>query len=177
MTKKAVLVIDMQKGLVLGAYRQDEVVNTVNDLIGRARVAGRPVVFVQHNHATFEPMMRGNSGWEIYAELDHQPEDPVVEKEACDAFYGTSLESTLRALGIEEVIVCGLQTEYCVDTACRAALSLNFDVTLVADGHSTGDSDLPAAEIVAHHNIVLQNMVHPRAKIHVVPGAEVALDG
>lgn len=176
MTNKAILVIDMQKGLVLGAYRQGELVATVNELIARARVDGSPVVFVQHNHATFEPMMRGSRGWEIFSELDHQPGDPVVEKEACDAFYETSLESTLRGLGVGEVVVCGLQTEYCVDTACRSALSRNFDVTLVADAHSTGDSDMPAAEIVAHHNAVLANMVHPSAKIQVLPGAEVSFD-
>ena len=175
MKKQALLVIDMQRGLVLGAYRQDELVATVNELIGQARAQGVPVVFVQHNHATFEPMMRGNRGWEIFDELDRQPEDAVVEKEACDAFYETSLDATLKTLEAEELLMTGLQTEYCVDTACRTALSHGYDVVLVADGHSTGDSDMPAAEIVRHHNAVLANMVHPSARIRVVPAAEVAV--
>ena len=132
MTEQAILVIDMQRGLVLGAYRQDELVVTVNGLIARGREAGVPVVFVQHNHATFEPMMRGNRGWEIFAELDRQTDDPVVEKEACDAFYDTSLDATLKTLGARELLITGLQTEYCVDTACRAALSHGYDVVLTA---------------------------------------------
>lgn len=174
--KKAMVVIDMQRGLVLGAYRQKELVTTVNELIDRARAASVPVVFVQHNHATFEPMMRGNRGWEIFGELNHLPDDPVVEKDACDAFYKTTLEQTLRDLDVREVVITGLQTEYCVDTACRSALSLEFDVTLVADGHSTGDSDMPAADVVAHHNAVLANMVHPSAKISVQPALEVSFE-
>jgi len=177
MAQQAILVIDMQRGLVLGAHRQDELVETVNGLIARGRAAGLPVVFVQHNHATFEPMMRGNRGWEIFAELDRQPDDPVVEKEACDAFYETSLDATLKALGAGELLITGLQTEYCVDTACRAALSHGYDVVLVADGHSTGDSDMPAAEIVRHHNAVLANMVHPSARIRVMAAAEVPVGG
>jgi nicotinamidase-related amidase len=175
MKKQAILVIDMQKGLVLGAYRQDELVATLNGLIARGRAAEVPVVFVQHNHATFEPMMRGSRGWEIYSELDRRAEDPVVEKEACDAFYETALDATLKNLGVEELLVTGLQTEYCVDTACRAALSHGYDVVLVEDGHSTGDSDMPAAEIVAHHNAVLANMVHPSAKIRVLSAGEITI--
>lgn len=173
---QAILVIDMQRGLVLGAYRQNELVATVNELIARGRSAGVPVVFVQHNHASFEPMMRGNRGWEIFAELDRQPGDLVVEKEACDPFYDTTLEAALHGLGVGKLVVTGMQTEYCVDTACRSALSRNFDVTLVADGHSTGDSDMPAVRVVAHHNSVLANMVHPSAKISVLPGAEVSFN-
>ena len=172
---QAIVVIDMQRGLVLGAYRQDDLVATVNGLIARGRAAGVPVVFVQHNHATFEPMMRGNRGWEIFEELDRQADDPVVEKEACDAFYETTLDATLKDLGVKELLITGLQTEFCVDTACRAALSNGYDVVLVEDGHSTGDADLPAQEIVRHHNALLANMVHPSAKIRVVPADEVTI--
>lgn len=177
MPRQAILVIDMQRGLVLGAHRQDELVATVNGLIGRARAEAVPVVFVQHNHATFEPMMRGNRGWEIFDELDRQADDPVVEKAACDAFYDTALDATLKSLAAEELIITGLQTEYCVDTACRAALSHGYDVILVADGHSTGDSDMPAAVVVDHHNAVLANMVHPTSTIRVLEAREVAVGG
>ena len=177
MKKQAILVIDMQRGLVLGAYRQNELLATVNGLIERGRAAGVPIVFVQHNHATFEPMMRGSRGWEIFDELDRQPDDPVVEKEACDAFYETSLDAVLKNLGARELLITGLQTEYCVDTACRTALSHGYDVVLVEDGHSTGDSDMPAADIVRHHNAVLANMVHPSAQIRVLAASEVPVGG
>lgn len=177
MKKQAILVIDMQRGLVFGAYRQEALVGAVSSLIARGRAAGLPVLFVQHNHASFQPMMRGNKGWEIFHELDQQPDDPVLEKEACDAFYDTELDATLKRLGVEELLITGLQTEYCVDTACRTALSHGYDVVLVADGHSTGDADMPAAEIVRHHNALLANLVHPSAKIRVLPASEVPIGG
>ena len=101
----------------------------------------------------------------------------MIEKEACDAFYETSLDATLKGLEVEELLITGLQTEYCVDTACRAALSHGYDVVLVEDGHSTGDSDMPAAEIVRHHNALLANMVHPSAKIQVRAASEVVVGG
>ena len=66
-------------------------------------------------------------------------------------------DATLKDLGVKELLITGLQTEYCVDTACRAALSHGYDVVLVEDGHSTGDADLPAEEIVRHHNALLAN--------------------
>ena len=173
MSDRAIVVIDMQRGLVVGAYRQEELVATVNGLIGCGRRAGVPVVFVQHNHAVFEPMMRGARGWQIFPDMDQQAEDLVIEKEACDAFYGTLLEDRLHGLGVRELIITGLQTEFCVDTTCRVALSKGFDVVLAADGHSTGDSHSPAADVVAHHNAVLANVVHPKANIRVQTAAEI----
>jgi nicotinamidase-related amidase len=175
MSSQAIVVIDMQRGLVLGAYRQDELVATINGLITRARTAGVPILFVQHNHATFEPMMRGSRGWEIFGALDRQPDDQVVEKEACDAFFGTGLEQRLRGMGVQEIIVTGLQTEFCVDTTCRTALNHGFDVILAADAHSTGDSIMTAREVVAHHNALLANLVHPVSKIAVTVAAEIVL--
>ena len=173
MKKQALVVIDMQSGLVPGAYREKELVATINDLARRARAAEVPVVFVQHNHATYGPLMRGASGWEIFDALDLAPDDLRVEKEASDAFHETTLAADLLSLGVEEIVVTGLQTEYCVDTTCRAALSKGFDVVLAADAHSTGDALLPAADVVAHHNAVLTNLAHPRFKIRAIPAAEI----
>jgi nicotinamidase-related amidase len=119
-------------------------------------------------------MMRGARGWEIFDELVKTPEDLVVEEEACDAIYQTSLEGKLRERGVDQLVITGLQTEFCVDSTCRVALSLGFDVTLVADGHSTGDSHMPAADVVAHHNAILANVVHPDSAIRVIDGADVA---
>lgn len=173
MNKRALIVIDMQGGLVPGAYREDELVSTINKLAQRARAAGVPVVFVQHNHATYEPMMRGNPGWEIFAALEQAPEDLRVEKDSSDAFHNTTLAPDLHELEVDEIVVTGMQTEYCVDTTCRIALSRGFDVLLVADGHSTGDALLPASDVVAHHNAVLANVVHADSRIQVQPAAEI----
>lgn len=169
----AVVVIDVQEALVAGAFQREALIGNINTLTGRARAVGVPVIFVQHHHATFEPMKPGAAGWAIHSGLDRRDDDPVIGKEASDAFCGTPLESRLRALGVTELIITGMQTEYCVDTTCRAALSRDFDVILAADAHSTGDSALSAAVVIAHHNALLAHVVHPRRRIRVLPVADI----
>lgn len=170
------LVIDMQRALLEGAFQASVVLDNVADLTRRARAAGAPVVYVQHNHASFEPLKKGNPGWEIHPRLEPQPGDLVLEKEASDAFYGTDLASTLRDHGISELVVCGMMTEYCVDASARSALSHDFDVILASDAHTTGDSRLDASEIIAHHNALLPNVVHPTRRIRTQASSEISFD-
>jgi len=170
----ALLIVDMQKALLKGAFQEDAVVGNVRHLIDSARASGAPVVYIQHNHATFEPMMKGNPGWEIHPRLTPKPTDLRLEKEASDAFYGTRLATGLRELGITRIVLCGMMTEYCVDTTARSALSHDFDVTLASDAHTTGDSTLRAEEIISHHNSALPNVVHPTRSIVVLPSNGIA---
>jgi len=172
----AFLVIDMQQALLTGAYRETEVVDVVNALSHRVRAAGAPVFFIQHNHSSFAPMMQGAAGWQIHASMDRQPTDQLLEKTASDSFYRTDLEERLRALSVRELIVTGLQTEFCVDATCRAALSRDFDVVLVADGHTTGNSHLPAQTIIEHHNNTLANIAHPSARLRVLRADEISVE-
>ena len=80
----------------------------------------------------------------------------VVQKRHPDSFQDTNLRQELASRTIERLVITGIQTEYCVDTTCRRAYSLGYDVTLVKDAHSTWDSDhLTASQIIAHHNDVL----------------------
>ncbi len=111
----------------------------------------------------------------IHTSMERQPADRLLEKEASDAFYGTDLEEQLRAASVCELIITGLQTEFCVDATCRAALSRDFDVVLVADGHTTGNSHLPAEAIIEHHNKTLANIAHPSARLRVLRADEIAV--
>jgi len=171
----AILVIDMQAALLEGAFQASAVIDNAAGLIDRARYAGIPVIYVQHNHASFAPMMKGNPGWQIHELLKPLPSERVIEKEASDAFYGTGLAEALRNGNITELVICGMMTEYCVDATARAALSNGFDVILAGDAHTTGDSRLKASEIIAHHNAVLPNVVHPTRRIRVVCSGEIVL--
>jgi nicotinamidase-related amidase len=82
--------------------------------------------------------------------------DIVIQKNTPDAFYKTNLCEKLESKGIRNLIVAGLQTEYCVDTTCRRAFSLGYNVTLVKDAHSTWDTSILSAEqIIEHHSSVL----------------------
>ncbi len=171
MPTSALLIIDMQTALVAGAFNEAAVLSAINTTIHRARSAGAPVIFIQHNHHSFEPLKKGNSGWAIHPVLERLDGDLVIEKEASDAFYETQLHSELTRLGATRVAICGMQTEFCVDATARAALSHEFDVVLISDAHTTGPSHLPAADIINHHNSVLPNLAHPRFSIRTTEAA------
>ncbi len=167
MSSTALLVIDVQSGLVSGAYQEARVLSNIDRLIFSTRENSGLIVFIQHCHASYKPLMKGNPGWQVHPALRQAGGDLFIEKSASDSFYQTSLHADLESHGIDHVIVSGLQSEYCVDTTCRAALSKGYSVTLVSDAHTTGDSHMPAAEIIDHHNRVLANLSHPDADIQV----------
>jgi nicotinamidase-related amidase len=169
MTSLALVIIDMQEALVAGAYREREVLEGIRAVAHRTRTARAPVIYVQHNHATVKPLMKGEPGWQIHHHITPKAGDIIIEKTASDAFYRTELESTLRELGASTILLTGMQTEYCVDTTARAALSHGFDVVLLSDCHTTGDSYLSAEQVVAHHNALLANLAHPSHHIRVIP--------
>lgn len=167
-SRTALLVIDMQNALVNGAFLKNETVSNINLAINKARDADVPIIFIQHNHASFAPMMQSNTGWELHPDLARVTDDLVIEKQASDAFYRTDLEPRLRELESDLLVLCGMQTEYCVDATCRSALSKDFDVVLIADGHTTGGGHLSAENIIAHHNMLLPNLAHPSASLSTI---------
>ncbi|MEC4590107.1 cysteine hydrolase family protein [Nitrospirillum amazonense] len=176
MTQNALIVIDVQLGIIAGAYREAEVLKTIADLIARARAAGVPVVYLQHCEDNWPALAKGGEGWPIHPAVAPQVGEAVVEKRAADGFYRTHLAAVLDRLGARHLVICGLQTEICVDSTARAALSRDYAVTLVADAHTTEHGPTPPAVVVAHHNWALGNVAHPERRIQVVPAAEVGFD-
>ena len=175
MSKTALPVIDVQSALVSRAYRGADLVAVINGLLTRARAAGIPIVYLQHFDATYQPLMKGAAGWRIHEGVAPRPGEIVIEKAASDGFCQTDLQLELDRLGVERVVVCGLQTEFCVDATCRAALSRGFEVVLAAGAHSTTDAIATAAVVVQHHNYALANLAHPERRISVVASAEIDL--
>lgn len=172
MIKNALLVIDVQTGLAVGAYNESSVVDAINKTASWIRGEGGLVIFIQHCHSSYEPMIKGHSGWELHPDLDVQDADSYVEKEASDSFYESNLGQLLKDNNIDHLYITGLQTEFCVDTTCRSALSHGYSVTLLSDAHTTGDSHLPAAKIIEHHNNILANLAHPKYAIDVRSSGE-----
>jgi nicotinamidase-related amidase len=171
-SKTALLVIDAQIGLLDGAYRAGEVLGAISTALDRARSSGAPVIFMRHNHASFAPLMKGAATWEIHPQAAPKPGEIVLDKTASDSFWETDLQAVLDKSGVERIVVAGLQTEFCVDATCRAALSRGFDVTLVADGHTTGDAVTDAATTIKHHTYALTRLAHPQRSIVAQSAAE-----
>ncbi len=156
----ALIIIDVQNGL-FGVfdtpYQDKDLIDTVNELIGKARLSDVPIFLVQHNGVGKDsPLNPNTDGWKIHPALKIKKEDIHIQKDHPDSFQDTQFEKELKSRGIRKLVITGLQTEYCIDTTCRRAYSLGYEVILIENGHSTYDTEyLRAEQIINHHNQVL----------------------
>jgi nicotinamidase-related amidase len=158
----ALLVIDLQRGMfadpAMPPFDGDAVVRRSIGLIAAARAAGRTVLFVQHDGGAGDVLAADGPGFALHPALVPAPDDPILVKCFCSAFQDTPVAALLAARAVKKIAVCGMQTEYCIDTTCRAAFERGFSVTLASDAHTTFDSQaLAAPAIIRHHNATLAN--------------------
>ncbi|MCL2464496.1 MAG: isochorismatase family protein [Micrococcales bacterium] len=169
----ALLVVDVQRDVVGDAYHRDEVVANIASLVGRARAQHVAVVWVRHFS---EQMPAGSDGWQIVPELVPAPDESIVEKAYGDAFEDTALESVLGGLGVGRLVVAGAQTDACIRATIHGAFARGYDVTLVADAHTTSDWSAygaPTADLViAHTNLYWGFQLAPGRKAGVTTTAE-----
>jgi nicotinamidase-related amidase len=164
------LIVDMQVGLFQGEPRHDAdgVVARVNALARGVRAAGGHIIFIQHEDDG--AFARGEAGWQLLPTLERRPADLLVGKTACDSFYRSELDEVLRELQITRLLVTGCATDFCVDTTIRSAASKDYEVVVVADGHTTKDRPhLGAEAIIEHHNWMWSNLILPGNPIRVLP--------
>lgn len=171
-TATALVVIDVQVGVVGEAYHIDEVLDNINLLLARARSSGTSVIYVQHNEqGGMEP---GMPLWQILPAVAPHEGEPVVQKEAPDSFYETRLQEELAARGIKRLVITGGQTQYCIDTTTRRAVAQGYDVLLASDAHTTDDSrTLPADKIIAFYNETLNGFWAGEHRVNVLPASEI----
>lgn len=168
----ALLVIDVQAGLLPYVPNAEDLLQTISGLLQRARTAGTPVIYIQHEEP--EGLVRGTPAWEIASAIAPRAGESVIPKQACDSFHETTLRDELQRRGIDHLIITGCQTEFCVDTTCRRAVTMGSDVTLVKDAHGTMDTQiLTADQIIAHHNHLLNGFAAGGHAVRVRPAAEI----
>jgi nicotinamidase-related amidase len=176
MAKRALVVIDVQKGIVRSPsiFDPEGVLKRIRSLQDRFREAGAPVLHVQHNGPSGHRVEKGTPGWQIEPEVAPVPKETIIRKRASDAFFETALQKQLAALGITDLVIAGCMTQYCVDTTCRRAVSLGYNVFLAGDAHTTADDgELTASQIVSHHNTILDGFSAGDCEIVVKPSAEI----
>ena len=173
----AVLVIDVQQGLCTGpgaAYDCAGTIARINLVTRRARSAGVPVVFIQHE-SDAGYLVHGSPDWQLATGLDVMPSDLRLRKTTCDAFLDTDLHALLQEREVRKVVVCGMHSEFCVDTTTRRALALGYPVLLVADAHtSAGNVALSAQQVIAHHNATLTNITSFGPRVETVAAGNFA---
>ena len=172
----ALLVIDVQNGVVAGAHARDEVVANIASLVERARTEDVPVVWVQHSD---EDLALGSEEWRIVPELDPREDEPLVKKTYGDSFEATDLESVLAGLGVGRLLVVGAQTDACIRSTLHGALVRGYDTTLVSDAHTTEDltewGAPPPDQVVAHANLYWSFQKAPGRTAGTVKTADVEL--
>ena len=150
----ALLVVDVQNGVVAAAHQRDAVVANVGRLVDQARREQVPVVWVRHCD---EDLATGSDEWQIVPELVPDDAEPLVEKSYGDSFEDTTLENVLSGLGVGRLVVAGAQTDACIRSTLHGALARGYDATLVSDAHTTDDSTEwgapPPDQVIAHTNL------------------------
>ena len=150
----ALLVIDVQNGVVAGNYQRDEVVANIGGLVEKARREHVPVIWVRHSD---EGLETGSGDWQIVPELSPDGSEPLIEKHYGDSFEDTTLENVLSDLGVGRLVVVGAQTDACIRSTLHGAFARGYDAILVSDAHTTEDQSqwgAPSPEqVIAHTNL------------------------
>ncbi|WP_026834275.1 isochorismatase family protein [Exiguobacterium undae] len=156
--RQAVLVIDFQQDLVegtpeeSGVYAKESVIGVINQVVQEARDHDHTIVFIRD----LDVANGQGEGFAVHSSIQIPDQAVTFEKAATNSFHGTPLLSHLKEQQVGHIVILGCKTEHCIDTAVRSATVNGFDVTLVADGHTTNGSDVLSAEqMIAHHNQVL----------------------
>lgn len=174
----ALLVIDVQNGVVTGAHERDAVVANIGTLVDKARDENVPVVWVQHSA---EDMPKGSEAWEYVPELTRQDSEPLVHKTYGDSFEGTDLEDILAGAGVGRLVVSGAQSDACIRSTIHGAFTRGYDVTLVGDAHTTEDQtqwgNIAPGDIIKHVNLYWQFQDAPGRAAGVVETKDVAFSG
>ena len=155
-SKQALIIVDAQVNMFTGKFalfQGERVLAVLSSLIHRARAKAVPVIFIRNNGTAGDPDLPGSPGWQIHPALAPLAGEAVIDKSGPDAFDGTNLAHQLEKQQVRQLVIAGMQTEMCVDASIRRAVTLGYQVNLVADGHTTFDfDDLNAADEIDRVN-------------------------
>lgn len=169
--RKALVVIDMQKGSFTSdtpRFDASGVVWRINELAELFRKNEDPVFYIQHDGTGSGHFEKNSEDWEILDELRIDPTDVRIDKYANDVFYNSELHSKLMQLNVHELFITGCATDFCVESTIQSALTKEYQITVVEDGHTTGDRpNLKAKQVIDHYNWVWKNMIPINGQIKV----------
>lgn len=173
---KALLIIDMQQGSFIPySLRHDTIgtIDRINTLAARFREQNFPVIFIQHDGTKENCFLPGSSDWQLLPELHVAASDYLVSKTVNDCFYKSELSKLLEQHQITSLFITGCATDFCVDTTVKSALSKDYQVTVIADAHTTADRPVgPAAKVIEHYNWLWADMTPTKYPLEVKSAAE-----
>jgi len=169
--EKGLLIIDLQKGSFASntpRFDTDGVVERMNELSDLFRKSVLPVIYIQHDGTGTREFAKNTSEWELLDALNVELTDILIDKYANDVFYKSILQSKLKELNTTELVITGCATDLCVESTVQSALAKDYEITVVSDGHTTGERlHLTAEKVIEHYNWVWQNRMPTKGKIEV----------
>jgi nicotinamidase-related amidase len=159
MENTALLVVDVQNALVLAKpFEIEEVISNIKKLIERCRENSVEVIYIQHNDKIGEELEPNSEGWKIYRDISPNTNETIINKHYNSAFKETNLKEYLDSKGIDQLIITGMQTEYCIDTTCKIAFEYGFKVVIPAKTNTTfNNGSLLAKDLYEYYNFNIFN--------------------
>ncbi|MDW2800273.1 cysteine hydrolase family protein [Clostridium boliviensis] len=152
MSYDALIIVDMQTALVEAEpYNRVTVIENIKVLLDSCRKEGIPVIYIQHDGGNGDELERGSLGWTIYKDLAPLPDEKIFEKQYNSAFRKTGLHEYLQEKGIKKIILCGMQTEYCLDVSCKVAFEYEYEVTIPQSTTTTFDNAFASGKDLAEY--------------------------
>jgi nicotinamidase-related amidase len=163
----ALVVVDVQVGVLRDAWDASRVIGNIARAVERARAEHVPVLWVQH---TDQELPANSPPWQWVPELLPAVGEPRIQKAFNSAFEHTTFEQELAAFGVTHMVLAGAATNWCIRATAYAALERGYDVTLVSDAHTTESIQvetgvtIAASDIVQELNTVMQWLAYPGRK-------------
>ena len=160
----ALMVVDVQVGVVREAWDAGRIVGNVVRVVERARGEGVPVIWVQHAD---ENLAAGSADWQWVPELQPDAGETLIHKRFNSAFEQTALDAELARRGVAHIVLAGAATNWCIRATAYGALERGYDLTLVADAHTTDSMEMrngtkiEAARVVDELNIAMTWLSYP----------------
>ncbi|WP_373756852.1 cysteine hydrolase family protein [Streptococcus ferus] len=132
------LAIDIQNLMVEEKpYAIEERLQLWRDSLAKARQAGVEVIHVRHRS---EELVEGSPAWQIHESVAPLAGEVIIDKTYNSAFKETELQAYLDEQGIEQLIIMGMSTNFCIDTTIKVAYELGYQLAVIQDGTTTGFS-------------------------------------
>lgn len=162
--KTALLIVDVQNGVIKSAYKKDSVVENIGVMISKARKANVPIIWVQH---TDNELLKNTHEWEIDPRLEQSSDDYYIEKEFNSSFEKTNLEELVKKMGVQKIVLVGAASNWCIRSTAHATIERGYDLCLISDAHTTESMEpeegvvIEAKDIIMELNLAMTWMSYP----------------
>ncbi|MDW7662699.1 MAG: isochorismatase family protein [Bacillota bacterium] len=151
--KMALLIVDVQNGVIASAYNKDKVVENINTMISKARASKIPIIWVQHSD---NELIKNTKEWEIDSRLDQSSDDYYIDKGFNSSFEKTNLDELIKQLGVNKIVLTGAASNWCIRATAYASLERGYDLCLIGDAHTTESLDFGDGVVIEAKDIILE---------------------